>query len=232
MGRCCTHHAADVSGGNGFTMTCVPDNPANRARAAALLSQGGVVAYPTDTLYGLGAAVFDPHAVAKVFAMKRRDSSEGLPVLIASVEQLSTVASDLTPDATALAERFWPGPLTLVLKRHPALPASVCGGGGTVAVRVPGHPTPRDLIAACGSPITGTSANVHGGAEPTTADDVAAQLGESVPLVLDGGRCEAAVASTIVDATRSPVRVLRVSALPLKQLRLVCEVAEQTRATS
>ena len=206
------------------TVPCVPDNEPNRQKASALLRQGGVVAYPTDTLYGLGASVASAAAVERVFVIKGRRAGQPLPVLVASVAQLDQVASEVSAEALEMTERFWPGALTLVLRSQPWLPAALTGGGPTIAVRQPNHATPLALIASCGSPITGTSANRSGGEQPATAEQVVEQLGDAADLVLDGGTCPGGVASTIVDLTVIPARVLRQGALSLDALRSVCPV--------
>ena len=157
-------------------MSRVPDNPNNRSVATILLREGGVVAYPTDTLYGLGAVVFNYDAVSTMFVIKGRDRSQGVPVLIAAESQLAEVADGVPDAGLALAARFWPGALTLIVRRSPGLPLIVTGGAETVAVRLPDHPCPRALVSAVGAPITGTSANRHGGAEPTSPDEVQRQL--------------------------------------------------------
>jgi L-threonylcarbamoyladenylate synthase len=213
-------------------MALVPDNANNRSVAAILLREGGVVAYPTDTIYGLGAVVFNRSAISTLFVVKGRPRDQGLPVLIASETQLRELAAEVPDDALALAKAFWPGALTLVMKRHPNLPTSVTGGADTVAVRLPDHPCPETLISACGAPIAGTSANRHGGGDPTTAQEVQRQLGNRVSLVLDGGPSPKSVPSTILDMTVSPPRVLRVGALSLDELRNVCPIAEPEPAVS
>ena len=204
-------------------MRCVADNEANRQAAGSMLRRGGVIAYPTDTLYGLGAVVTDIHAVERVFAIKGRPAGQGLPVLVASVEQVREVAAEVPPLALEMARRFWPGGLTLVLRKQPSIPDMVTGGP-TIAVRQPGHAAPLALIAECGSPITGTSANSSGGPQPTTAQEVVRQLGEAVDLVLDGGPCPSDLPSTILDLTLDPARVLRVGAIAVEALREVCLV--------
>lgn len=206
-------------------MPRVIDNPNNRSVASILLRESGVVAYPTDTVYGLGAAVFNYAAVSSLFVIKGRSRDQGVPVLIASESQLHEVASEVSDEAFALAKAFWPGALTLVTARRRDMPALVAGGGDTIAVRLPDHPCPQALIQALGAPITGTSANRHNGPEPTSADEVQRQLGNRLSLILDGGPSPRSVPSTIVDATVSPPRVLRLGALTLEQLRSVCPVA-------
>ena len=206
-------------------MPRLPDTDENRLAAGQLLRAGGVIAYPTDTLYGLGASVFDSEAVGRVFAIKGRATGQGLPVLVDGLERLEQVADELPAAALELARKFWPGPLTLVLPRHPGLPEAVTGGD-TVAVRQPAHPSPLALIAACGSPITGTSANRSGGPDPATAAAVIGQLGASVDLVLDGGPASLGAPSTVLDVTVMPARLLRAGALPVEELRRVCAIQE------
>ena len=210
----------------GSVMAVVPDNPNNRSVATILLRDSGVVAYPTDTVYGLGAVVYDQEAVSALFTMKGRDRSQGVPVLIAAESQLAEVAADLSDAALALAARFWPGALTLVVRRHADLPPLVAGGGDTVAVRLPDHPCPQALVSAVGAPITGTSANRHGGPEPVSAAEVVRQLGNRLSLVLDGGPSPRAVPSSIVDVTTLTPRLVRAGAIALGDLRAVCEVEE------
>jgi L-threonylcarbamoyladenylate synthase len=207
-------------------MPRIADNANNRSVAAILLREGGVIAYPTDTVYGLGAVIFNRSAVSTVFVIKGRDRTQGLPVLIASQSQLREVATDVSDEALTLAERFWPGDLTLVFKRHPELPSGVTGGADTVAVRLPDHPSPQSLISACGSPITGTSANKHGGAQPTSAEEVQRQVGNRLSLVLDGGPSPLALPSTILDVTQSPARIVRMGSLGVDILRTVCPVED------
>ena len=207
-------------------MAIVPDNANNRSVAAILLREGGVVAFPTDTVYGLGAVVFNRSAISTLFVVKGRPRDQGLPVLIASESQLREVADDVPDSAMELAKTFWPGALTLVMKRHPNLPSGVTGGAETVAVRLPDHPCPQTLISACGAPIAGTSANRHGGGDPTSAQEVQRQLGNRVSLVLDGGTSPQSVPSTILDVTVSPARILRAGVVTADMLRKVCPVAE------
>ncbi len=207
-------------------MPRLPDNPNNRSVAAILLREGGVVAYPTDTVYGLGAVVFNASAVATAYVLKGRSRDQGMPVLIASDSQLREVADEVPDVAFDLAKRFWPGQLTLVLKRHPLLHRLVTGGSSTVAVRLPDHPCPQTLISACGAPITGTSANKHGAASPTTAEEVQRQLGNRLSVILDGGPTPHDRGSTILDVTESPARLLREGPVTLDELRLVCDVAD------
>jgi L-threonylcarbamoyladenylate synthase len=207
-------------------MPLVPDNANNRSIASILLRESGVIAYPTDTLYGLGAIVFNRSAVSTVFVIKGRARNLPLPVLVGSESQLREVAAGVSDEAMALAKKFWPGALTLVMKRHPDLPLNVTGGGETVAVRLPDHPCPQSLISACGSPITGTSANKHGGIDPSSATEVQRQIGSRLSLVLDGDQSPIGLPSTVVDVTTSLPRIVRQGAISIDELRTVCRIAQ------
>jgi L-threonylcarbamoyladenylate synthase len=175
------------------------------------------VAFPTETVYGLGADAFDARAVAKVFEVKARPSFDPLIVHLAEASSLDWVAAATDERAARLAERFWPGPLTLVLPRQPELPDIVTAGLDTVGVRVPAHPAARALIAAAGTPLAAPSANPFGYVSPTTAAHVAELLGDSVPIVLDGGPCQVGLESTILSLAGEPV-VLRPGGLPKEAL--------------
>jgi L-threonylcarbamoyladenylate synthase len=181
--------------------------------ATGILKAGGLVAYPTDTLYGLAACIDIPEAVERVFAVKGRSDEKALPLLLAREEDLVKVAVDISAVARYLAETFWPGPLTLILQRSMAVPDRVVGGGNTVAVRIPHHAVPLALVAALGVPITGTSANLSGGLSPRRASDVMEAIGDKVDLVLDAGPCPGGIGSTVVDVTVEPPRMLRQGAI-------------------
>ena len=213
-------------------MPLVPDNPNNRSVAATMLTEGEIVAFPTDTLYGLGAIVFNEAAVSNLYTIKGRVPDQGFPVLIASESQLHEVASEIPDAALALASRFWPGALTIVLRRHERIPESVTGGTDTIAVRLPDHPCPRSLISTCGSPITGTSANRHAGPQPTSAGEVQRQLGDQPNLVLDGGPSPSLLPSTLLDLTASPPIILRRGAISVEDLMSVCSVIDHDPAMS
>ena len=187
------------------------------ADAAAVLQRGGLVAFPTETVYGLGADAFDSRAVARIFEVKARPSFDPLIVHLAEAASLDWVAVADDPRAVDLAARFWPGPLTLVLKRRPELPDIVTAGLDTVGVRVPAHPAARALIAAAGTPLAAPSANPFGYVSPTTAAHVAELLGDAVDLVLDGGPCRVGLESTILSLAGEPV-ILRPGGLPREAL--------------
>ncbi len=185
--------------------------------AVEILRGGGLVAYPTDTVYGLAAVPTDDVAVEKLFAAKERRPEESTPLLIASPRDLALVAADVPEVARNLIRDFWPGALTIVLRKAPGY-RSKAVHGDTVAVRVPDHDVPRELVRLLGSPITGTSANIAGGPEPLTADDVRSQLGDRVDYVIDGGRCPGGTPSTVVDCTTAPLRIVRAGAISREEL--------------
>jgi L-threonylcarbamoyladenylate synthase len=190
-------------------------------RAAALLRAGGLVAFPTETVYGLGADATNPQAVQGIFRAKERPWSDPLIVHLADAAELGTVAAEIPPIATALAARFWPGPLTLVLPRAERVPAVVAAGGPTVGVRVPAHPVARALLRAAGVPVAAPSANRFMRTSPTTAAHVLADLAGRIDAVLDGGPCAVGVESTVLDVTLDPPRVLRPGGVSLEELRAV-----------
>lgn len=178
-------------------------------RAVALLRKGELVAFPTETVYGLGADARNPAAVAKIFAAKGRPADHPLIVHIPDVSHLDRWARDISPAARAVAEKFWPGPLTLILKRHPDVPDCVTGGQDTVGLRVPNHPVALELLKAFDGGIAAPSANKFGRISPTTAQHVRDDLGDAVSLVLDGGPCQVGIESTIVDMSSERTTVLR-----------------------
>ncbi|WP_308249710.1 L-threonylcarbamoyladenylate synthase [Sphaerisporangium fuscum] len=190
-------------------------------KAAGVLRAGGLVALPTETVYGLGANVEDPAAVARVFQVKGRPPSHPLIVHIGSADDLGDWVEDVPATARVLAERFWPGPLTLVLRRGPRVPLEATGGLETVAVRVPDHPVALALLSSFGGGVAAPSANRFGSVSPTTANHVRAELGDAVDFVLDGGSCEVGVESTIVDATGETPSVLRPGGVTREELEAV-----------
>ncbi|MEU0598089.1 L-threonylcarbamoyladenylate synthase [Streptomyces sp. NPDC006393] len=190
-------------------------------KAAGVLRAGGLVAFPTETVYGLGANAEDPAAVARIFQVKGRPPSHPLIVHIGGAQQLDDWVEDVPATARLLAERFWPGPLTLVLRRGRRVPLEATGGLETVAVRVPDHPVALALLGAFGGGVTAPSANRFGQVSPTTADHVRAELGDRVDFVLDGGPCQVGVESTIVDATGEIPSILRPGGVTREDLEAV-----------
>jgi len=183
-------------------------DPGARREAGQLLRSGGIVAFPTETVYGLGANAFDPEAVARVFAVKARPSLDPLIVHLADASDADRVARADDPRVARLAARFWPGPLTLVLPRRPGVPDIVTAGLDTVAIRVPDHEDALALLREAGTPLAAPSANPFGYVSPTTARHVADLLGDSVDLVLDGGPCRVGVESTVLSLV-GPAVILR-----------------------
>lgn len=178
-------------------------------RAVELLRAGELVAFPTETVYGLGADASNPAAVAKIFAAKGRPADHPLIVHIPGVDHLDRWAREIPEKARALAKAFWPGPLTLILKRQPNVPDAVTGGQDTVGIRVPGHPLALELLRAFDGGLAAPSANRFGHVSPTTAQHVRDELGDSVAMILDGGPCQVGIESTIVDVTGEQTRILR-----------------------
>jgi L-threonylcarbamoyladenylate synthase len=197
-----------------------PD-PGALAEAGAVLRRGGLVAFPTETVYGLGARAWDERALARVFAVKRRPVHHPLIAHVLDEAQARELAALWPERAARLAAAFWPGPLTLVVDRALHVPAAISGGGRSIAVRAPSHKVARGLIAALGEPIAAPSANVYQGLSPTTAAHVLKQLGDAVDLVLDGGPSDAGIESTVVDVRGGGARVLRPGAVDLAALRAV-----------
>lgn len=188
-------------------------------RAADALRAGELVAFPTETVYGLGADASNPHAVQKLFAVKRRPADHPVIVHIARTEQLEDLAIDVPDIAHALADAFWPGPLTLVVNRNPErVSAEVTGGRETVGLRVPDHPLALALLDAFGGGVAAPSANRFGRVSPTTAAHVRHDLGADVSVVLDGGPCRVGIESTIVDLTGSEPAILRVGGVSQTQI--------------
>lgn len=179
------------------------------ARAAAVLRGGGLVVFPTETVYGLGANALDREAVARIFAAKGRPATNPLIVHVAGADQAKEVAADWPTTAVQLAERFWPGPLTLVLPKRATVPEVVTAGGPTVAVRVPAHPVALALIQEAGVPVAAPSANRSTQLSPTCAEHVLQGLGGRIDLVLDGGPTAGGLESTVLDLTASSPRLLR-----------------------
>ena len=182
-------------------------------QAAQVLRAGGLVAFPTETFYGLGAAGLDPEATRRVFAAKGRPASMPLLLLVDSRAMVAAVAASIPAQAAPLMERHWPGALSLVLTAARGVPAAVTAGPGTVGVRVSAHPVARALVRALGEPVTAPSANRTGGAPPVTAEEVLAELDGVIELILDAGPTPGGAPSTILDVTVDPPRLLRQGAV-------------------
>jgi len=191
-------------------------------QAITILKRGGIVACPTDTVYGVGAAINIEQAVERVYQIKGRPHSRALPILLAEKYQLAEVAKVVPPLARRLADRFFPGALTIVLFKSDSVSDIVTGGLKTIAVRIADHPIPVAIVRGLGTPIVGTSANLSGSPSALTAEEVRAQLGEQVDMIIDGGRCPGGRESTIIDLTGERPLILRKGPISLEELREVC----------
>ena len=190
----------------------------------SILKQGGLVAFPTDTVYGLGACVYIQQAVEQLYQVKQRPRSMALPLLLANTAQISEVAEPMSEVAWLLVRNFLPGALTLVLPKSNSVPDIITAGEKTVAIRIPAHPVPVALIEGLGAPIVGTSANLSGRPSSLTADEVYSQFGDRVDLIIDGGRCPGGKESTIVDVTGEIPVILREGAISREELKQVCGI--------
>jgi L-threonylcarbamoyladenylate synthase len=192
-------------------------------RAIRILKNGGIVAFPTDTIYGLGANAFNEDAVLRIYEAKIRPRNFALTLLLADTSQIKLVAENIPKIAWKLAEKFMPGALTIVLNKSMAVSNMITGEGNTVAVRIPNHPVPIALVKGLGAPITGTSANISGGNNPLTAEDVFKQLRYRIDMIIDGGRCPIGVSSTVLDLTTNPPKIIREGAISRDQIESVCK---------
>ena len=200
-----------------------PDIKQQVETGISVLKQGGIVAFPTDTVYGLGACADIAHAVERIYELKERPRSMALPLLLAHTCQIGKVACGVSDIAWLLARSFLPGALTLVLPKSDSVLDIVTGGGMTVAVRIPAHPIPIALIEGLGASVVGTSANLSGQPSPLTAEGVYSQFGNKVDFVIDGGRCPGGRESTIVDVSGETPVILREGAISGEELKRVCE---------
>jgi L-threonylcarbamoyladenylate synthase len=187
--------------------------------AIAVIKKGGVVAYPTDTVYGLGASMTNTKAIERIFEIKGRPKGMALPLLLANREQIKQLVTNIPPTAWLLIYNFFPGALTIILKKSNAVPDIITGGGKTVAIRIPDHPVPIALIKGLGQPIVGTSANLSGHTSALTAEEVRMPLGDKVDMIIDGSACPGGIESTVVDLSSKKPMVRRLGAISLEQLQ-------------
>lgn len=204
-----------------MALTPTTVTPQSIRQAADLLHQGELVAFPTETVYGLGADASNPEAVGKIFAAKGRPADHPLIVHIASAAQLSDWAEEVPESALRLAEAFWPGPLTIILNKKACVPLAVTGGQNTVGLRVPANPVALQLLQAFGGGVAAPSANRFGRISPTLAEHVAEELNDSVAFILDGGACSVGVESTIIDLSDGQPTILRPGRITRSQLKAV-----------
>jgi L-threonylcarbamoyladenylate synthase len=209
------------------TQILTTDDPTALPRALEALATGAILAFPTDTVYGVGADPWIVPAVEQLYAAKGRGYDKPIPLLVAGPDHLWRVVPGLPPLAQALSTAFWPGALTLVVPCRPTLPARVTGGGATVALRMPDHPWTLKLLKAAGGALAVTSANQSGHPDPITAADVQRELGGRLPVIIDGGPCPGGVASTIVDVSGPTPRVLREGAIPAALIEAAIQMIQR-----
>lgn len=186
------------------------------AHAKKVILQGGVIAFPTDTFYGLGVDPFNSEAVDRIFEIKGREKNKPLLLLISEKGQLETLVREITPAHTTLMQEFWPGPLTLLFEPRSVIPKNI--SEGRVGIRQPGNSMTRELISSLGHPITAPSANLAGEAPPTTAKLVDQFMGKHLDLIIDGGTCPGGEPSTLVDCVETPVKLIRPGAIPFSDI--------------
>ena len=188
-------------------------------KALAVLKAGGLVAFPTDTVYGVGALAYDGNAIESIYRAKDRPIEKAIPILISDKDELEKVGRDIPETARRLASHFWPGALTILVPKRADLPAAV-SATSTVGVRVPDHPIARALLSAAG-PMAVTSANLSGGPSPVSAEEVYEQLGGRIPVILDGGRTPGGIPSTLVDCAAPELKILREGPIAVEEILAV-----------
>jgi L-threonylcarbamoyladenylate synthase len=196
----------------------IPADPPGIDRAAQSILEGKIIAFPTETFYGLGARAFQVEAVQRIFAIKGREERNPILILVASRDWVPRLARKIPPRAQILMKHFWPGPLTLVFEASQSIPAVITAGTGKVGIRLTSHPVARGLIQRVGEAITGTSANRSGEPSCQTAEEVWKALGERIDGILDGGKTMGGVGSTVLDITSDPPRIIREGAIPRSEL--------------
>jgi L-threonylcarbamoyladenylate synthase len=189
-----------------------------------VLNLGGVIAFPTDTFYGLGANPFNKKAISRIFKIKQRPENKPLLVLIGAVHQVSILAQEINPTAEILINKLWPGPLTILFSAHSHLPALLTGNTGKIGIRQPGNEQVRKLLAGIDYPITATSANISGSANATSAEEVEKTLGSQIDLIIDGGPAVSAKESTVLDVTLSPPLIVRDGTMSKTEIETALEM--------
>lgn len=184
------------------------------AEAAEIIKSGGIIGYPTETVYGLGGDIFNADTVERIFTIKGRQFNKALIVIVDSVEMLQPLIETMPANAKKLINKFWPGPLTLIFKAAPIVSRKLSGGGSTIAIRIPDNPICLALLKLCNTPITSTSANLAGEASALSAEAVTKSLGSKLDLVIDGGPSQSSKPSTIVDLTTERPQIRRPGAIP------------------
>lgn len=210
-------------------MPVVKATPEQIAKAAKIIQDGGLVSFPTETVYGLGADAFNPSAVAGIFEAKKRPFFDPLIVHIADINTLDKLCKNIDKKTEKIAEHFWPGPLTLVLEKKKIIPDIVTSGLNTLAVRIPSHPVALSLIESAKTPVAAPSANRFGCLSPTTAEHVNNQLGDNIDLIIDGGSCSIGIESTIIKIDDSGIYLLRAGGTPVEEIEEYAKVKIITR---
>ncbi len=204
------------------TLLLPASKPESIDTALELLQDGETVAFPTDTVYGIGANAFHSPGIIKLFEAKGRDANKAIAVLIGNIDQLGSLTTNLNENAWKLVHKFWPGGLTIVVPKKNNLP-ELLSAGTSIGIRIPNHPVALDLLNRFG-PIATTSANLSGGNNPHDARDVFKQLNNRVPLILDGGKCPGGIPSTVVDCSTPEIRILRKGAISNEAIELALSV--------
>ncbi len=203
------------------TQTILKSDPAAHKTVLEIIRRGGVVAVPTDTVYGIACALDNPQAINQLYAIKERDKLKAIPVLVGDLQQLDRIASDFNSQAQTLAKRYWPGALTLVVEKNPKLPQELTIYP-TVGIRMPAYDWLLDLMRASG-PLATTSANLSGAASPASAQEVLTQLDGRIELIVDGGICAGGIPSTVVDCSQQPLKILREGSISSEAIRKLLE---------
>ncbi len=177
--------------------------------AGEILKDGGIVAFPTDTVYGLGAVYTNKEAVTKIFEAKGRDEGKPLSILISDISEVSLLTDEISPKAKKLMEKYWPGALTLIFKKKDGIPDNVTAGGNTIGIRMPKSEAARNIIKEAGAPLATPSANTSGKRSAISAKDVLEDLDGKIDMLVDGGTADIGIASTVVDTTTEPLKILR-----------------------
>lgn len=206
------------------------DNAEGIKKAAEILKKGGIVAIPTETVYGLAASAYDDSAIKKIFEAKGRPQDNPLIVHISSLDMAKEIVEDFSADAKLLAEKFWPGPLTIILKKNGKIPSVVSAGLNTVAVRMPSNKVAKELIATSGLPLAAPSANVSGSPSPTSAEHVLADLDGKIDAVIMSESCSVGVESTVITLEEKPFRVLRPGAVTAEEIKELLPFTEVDKA--
>lgn len=193
-------------------------------QAAQIITRGGVIGYPTETVYGLGADIFCRAAVKRIFEIKGRNASKAIIVIVPDIENLQELVTTISDQAHELMQQFWPGALTLIFPASDKVPAEIRGGGSSIAIRIPDNKICLNLLKKCQLPLTSTSANFTGEATPVTAQEVNQSMGEKLDLIIDGGPAKSRTPSTILDITTERFRLIRQGALPIEKIERICKI--------